>query len=133
MQQEKKELNAHVLQIMNKQEYYAILIVKKVLKEILRCLPKCPEGFNDDGEFCRKPNTYARGSGFIDEKTCKSGNKQGCEKNGILFFPKCKNGFHNVGAAICTADCPKGMTDIGVSCQKSNAYMRGAGKPCTMN
>ncbi len=43
-----------------------------------------------------------------------------------MFYPKCKPGFHPVGCCVCSPDCPTGMSDIGVSCQKQS-YGRTAG------
>src|SRR4051812_959245 len=47
-----------------------------------------------------------------------------------MWYPKCKENFHHFGCCVCSPDCPagKGMTDIGVSCQKKS-YGRGAGYP----
>jgi hypothetical protein len=81
----------------------------------------CPEGYRDDGAYCAKPAAYGRGAGYAlwDEDKCEDRNEAtGCEKWGAMWYPKCKEGFHNVGANICSPDCPDGMTDIGVSCQK---------------
>lgn len=50
-----------------------------------------------------------------------------CEKNGLLWYPTCKENFHNVGCCVCSPDCPSGMNDIGVSCHK-DSYGRTAGK-----
>ena len=47
--------------------------------------------------------------------------------NGLLCYPKCRSGFHNVGCCICSPNCPSKMTDIGISCAK-HSYGRGAGK-----
>ena len=58
---------------------------------------------------------------------CEAAHGRGnCEKNGLIVYPKCKTSFHAVGCCVCSPDCPSGMTDIGVSCQK-NSYGRGAG------
>ena len=48
---------------------------------------------------------------------------------GLVMYPKCKEGFHNVGCCICSPTCPNGFTDIGVSCQKPSDYGRGVGYP----
>lgn len=71
----------------------------------------CPEGFKDTGLHCLKPKAEVRGVGSMTE--CKD-----CEKCGLLYYPKCKVGFHAVGCNICSPDCPKDMKDIGISCQK---------------
>ena len=93
------------------------------------CWQTCPAGFRNDGAYCAKPEPYGRGAGYVlwDEEKCKRENGQ-CEKEGALWYPKCKVGFHNVGCCICSPNCPADMTDIGVSCQK-NSYGRTAGTP----
>jgi len=53
--------------------------------------------------------------------------KLGCELYGLLWYPKCKANFHRFGCCICTPNCPKGMTDIGISCAKES-YSRGLGE-----
>ncbi|EGR31648.1 hypothetical protein IMG5_105320 [Ichthyophthirius multifiliis] len=108
------------------------------------CTKKCPEGFTDNGLYCLKPKAYGRGSGypwkFGDSLTlnnamqrCQSENEQGCEQNGLVIYPKCKKGYHNVGCCICTIDCPEGSTDIGISCKKPETYGRGFGYPIHYN
>lgn len=55
-------------------------------------------------------------------------NPQGCEKFGLLVYPKCKKGFTNLGCCTCTNKCPEGFTDTGLHCLKPDeAYGRGAG------
>ncbi|EAR92672.1 hypothetical protein TTHERM_00320180 (macronuclear) [Tetrahymena thermophila SB210] len=103
------------------------------------CESQCPPGFRDDGLFCAKPEAYGRGVGypwkFGDDlnlnnalKRCESENSQGCEQNGLIIYPKCRQGFHSFGCCICSPDCPSGTTDIGVSCTKP-VYGRGFGYP----
>ncbi|EGR31758.1 hypothetical protein IMG5_102580 [Ichthyophthirius multifiliis] len=106
------------------------------------CAQLCPQGFTDQGLFCAKAAPYGRGAGYAWKfgdsfnlnnalQRCEKDNSQyGCEKSGLLIYPKCKPGFHPVGCCICSPDCPEGYTDIGVSCQKPIAtYGRGAGYP----
>ena len=50
------------------------------------------------------------------------------EKWGLLYYPKCMDGYYAFACCICSPKCPDGMTDIGVSCAKSS-YGRTAGKP----
>jgi hypothetical protein len=57
------------------------------------------------------------------ERDHGSGN---CEKDGAVYYPKCKANFHKVGCCICSPDCPSGMPDIGVSCTKQTST-RGVG------
>jgi len=98
------------------------------------CWQSCPAGFTDTGVDCLKPSSYGRGAGYAlwHESECEKQNPQGCEKYGALYYPKCKDGFHNAGCCVCSPNCVDGMTDIGVSCQKGS-YGRGAGTPlvCT--
>jgi len=92
------------------------------------CWQTCPAGYRDDGAYCYKLNpSYGRGVGYVHEDSCVNDNKDlGCEKWGLLWYPKCKSGYHNVGCCVCSADCPSSMTDIGISCQKQS-YGRGVG------
>ena len=92
------------------------------------CWQNCPDGFDDTGADCLKPGSYGRGAGYVawDGDKCKNENPQGCEENGLLWYPKCADNFHAVGCCVCSPDCPNGMPDIGVSCQK-DSYGRGAG------
>ncbi|HYA14554.1 MAG TPA: OmpH family outer membrane protein [Syntrophales bacterium] len=103
------------------------------------CWQSCPSGFRDDGAYCAKPRPYGRGVGYpwkfgdgLNDhgmhSRCEKANPQGCEKNGLIYYPKCREGFHNVGCCICSPNCQLGQTDIGVSCQKKS-YGRGVGKP----
>ena len=93
------------------------------------CWQYCPDGFRDDGAFCAKPGPYGRGAGYPlwDEDKCNRDNKElGCEKWGLIWYPRCRAGFHNVACCICSPNCPSDMVDIGVSCTK-HSYGRGAG------
>ena len=82
--------------------------------------PPCPTGFTADGVGgCKKPASYGRGAGYAvwDETKCKKEHRaEGCEKNGAMWYPKCKEGFHNVGCCVCSPDCPSGWVDTGTSC-----------------
>lgn len=102
------------------------------------CVPSCPSGYTDTGLHCAKPAAYGRGAGFpwkFGDKAfsldgararCFAANPQGCEQSGAIWYPKCRSGFKPIGSNICTPECPSGMTDIGVSCQKAT-YDRGVG------
>jgi hypothetical protein len=94
------------------------------------CWQDCPPNFPDQGAFCAKPAAYGRGAGYPlwDESECVSQNPQGCQKNGLLWYPDCAQGFYAFGCCVCSPQCQDGMTDIGVSCAK-NSYGRGAGVP----
>lgn len=104
------------------------------------CWQDCPAGYRNDGGHCAKPEAYGRGAGYPWEfgdpafkgdgqiARCERDNGAGnCEQDGALYYPKCRPGFHKVGCCICTPDCPAGMVDIGVSCQKQS-YGRGVGE-----
>jgi hypothetical protein len=92
------------------------------------CWQNCPGGFRDDGAFCAKPGPYGRGAGYAlwDEGKCRRQNGA-CEKSGLIWYPKCRAGFHPVGCCVCSPDCVNGMKDIGVSCAKGS-YGRGVGE-----
>jgi len=66
--------------------------------------------------FCRKPKPYGRGVGST--WPCL-----GCERWGLLWYPKCRAGFHNVACCICSPNCPNGTLDVGVSCTRES-YLR---------
>ena len=85
------------------------------------CWQDCPSDFRNDGAYCYKPHSYGRGAGSVHK--CDD-----CEKWGALWYPKCRANFHNVACCVCSPDCPDGMTDIGISCQK-HSYGRTAGTP----
>ncbi len=103
------------------------------------CWQNCPSGYRDDNATtCWKPNSYGRGAGYpakvgefnLDKarKRCADEHPEGCEKDGLVIYPKCKPGFTNAGCCICSPDCPPGMTNSGAGCIKQS-YGRGAGKP----
>jgi hypothetical protein len=105
------------------------------------CWESCPAAFTDTGGHCLKPKAYGRGTGYpwkfgdtafdLDEARgrCEQEHGKGhCEKWGAIYYPRCKPQFHEIGCCVCTPDCPSGMTDIGVSCQK-RSYGRGVGEP----
>lgn len=72
----------------------------------------CPDGFRDDRLFCRLAE-YGRGVGypwkFGDELNDNGmfrryegdNGKGGCEKWGLLVYPKCKPGYSSFGCCIC--------------------------------
>ncbi len=107
------------------------------------CTTDCPAGFTDIGAFCQKPGPYGRGAGYVPYMcgrfaACKPGStpayvceqtegKGNCEQWGAFWYPKCKPGFHNVGANICSPDCPAGWADTGTGCTKP-IYGIGAGE-----
>ncbi|KDO19533.1 hypothetical protein SPRG_21532 [Saprolegnia parasitica CBS 223.65] len=105
------------------------------------CYPKCKDGYEnvgccicrkkgcggvqgvtDIGMSCTKPKAYGRGSGYAlwNQDKCNRENKQGCEKNGLMWYPKCEKGYHAFGCCICTPDCPAGSHDDGAFCRKDH-------------
>lgn len=95
------------------------------------CWGVCPSGFTDIGAFCQKPAAYGRGAGFVSEELCRNSNDHGaktngCEKYGLLWYPKCDPNYHAVGCCICSPNCPAGWTDTGTGCTKPS-YGRGVG------
>lgn len=107
------------------------------------CWQSCPGGFRDDGAYCAKPAEYGRGAGYPwkagdkpfnydkAKERCEKENPQGCERDGLIYYPKCREGFHMVGCCTCSPNCPPDFgADIGVSCTKKN-YPNGAGTVLT--
>lgn len=94
------------------------------------CWQNCINGFRDDGAFCFKGSPYGRGAGYTlsNKDKCERENHTTCERWGLLYYPKCREGYRNIACCICSPECPPGMTDIGISCAK-DSYGRGAGKP----
>jgi hypothetical protein len=67
----------------------------------------CKEGWRNDGLYCRLPE-YGRGVGFFTQSGCEGKHgKGGCEKWGLIQYPKCKSGYTYFGCCICQ---PTGMT-----------------------
>ena len=100
------------------------------------CHQICPTGWTKQGLFCRK-SEYGRGAGFPwkfkdgfrkkknDRKLrCEAAHGVGkCEQNGLIYYPKCKPGYKNVGCCICRPHVPDckalGMNKgIDLSCAK---------------
>jgi hypothetical protein len=100
----------------------------------LLCYDKCPSGYSrfgfdchqdcptavgwaDQGLFCRLAE-YGRGSGYawwfrdgISDsgmiERCEADNGSGnCEKNGLMYYPKCRAGYYNVACCICRPNVP---------------------------
>lgn len=77
------------------------------------CQQECTDDtWRDDGLFCRKPE-YGRGAGYpwkfgdsLNDSgmysRCRSTHGQdGCEKWGLIVYPKCKEGYSEFGCCIC--------------------------------
>ncbi len=77
------------------------------------CWSKCPKGFRSNGSFCQKPKSLGRGWG--SHSPCAN-----CEKWGLLWYPKCPQGYHTVGCCLCSPDCPPGLKDDGQQCSKTS-------------
>jgi hypothetical protein len=46
--------------------------------------------------------SYSRGIGYTSREKCnKHADDEGCEKCGLLFYPKCKSGYKSVGCVLC--------------------------------
>ena len=90
---------------------------------LTHCRMRCPSGFTDTGLHCLKPAPYGRGIGYFSFNSCASG----YERWGTNCHKKCKNGYHGA-LAWCSPNCPSGMKDIGISCEKSKDYGRGWGE-----
>ena len=96
------------------------------------CWQNCPDGFTAVGALCGKPKPYGRGVGDYKKDKCesKNGGAGSCDKWGLLWYPKCKDGFYAFACCICSPKCPDGMADIGISCTKKSDA-RGIGRPLT--
>jgi len=94
----------------------------------------CPSGMRDDGLFCRAEE-YGRGAGFPwafgdalnDDgmiKRCEQEHGRGnCEKDGLVYYPKCKAGYSAFGCCMCRPNPPDcaalGMNPgVDLSCAK---------------
>ena len=107
-----------------------------------RCYADCPTGttdgtrvmiilFRDDGLFCAKGLDYSRGAGYViwEQGSCERDHGAGnCELQGLLWYPRCRSGYHQTTVNFCSQNCPAGWADIGVSCPKP-FYDRGVGSP----
>ena len=71
--------------------------------------------------YCYK-QSEGRGAG-VPLSTCP----EGTEKNGLLCYPECNEGFKGNGPVCWKIGCPDGFTDIGAFCQKPAPYGRGVG------
>jgi hypothetical protein len=55
----------------------------------------------DDGMACGI-NEYWRGEGYISRSICEHHQGTGnCDKWGLLFYPKCSEGFYSIGCCVC--------------------------------
>jgi len=82
-----------------------------------KAMKKCPEGWRNDGLYCRLPE-YGRGVGHFTEDGCKASKLaektgKGCGKHLLIWYPTCKEGYTNFGCCIC-----RPTTVTKASCQK---------------
>lgn len=68
------------------------------------------QAFAQGADFCWS-ETWDRGAGTIPT-TCSIDQ----EKNGLLCYPKCQDGYASDGVAGCTQRCPAGAQDDGLFC-----------------
>ena len=102
----------------------------------------CPPGMKDDGTSCWA-HSYDR-PGYVewDKNKCFREHSQGCEKWGLMWYPKCKSGYRAVGCCSCEPnggigikktlferqECKPGEEKWGVRCYpKCKAGFRAAG------
>lgn len=46
---------------------------------------------------------YGRGAGFTSESECRSAHPgRGCERWGLLYYPRCAHGYHPSGCCLCS-------------------------------
>jgi hypothetical protein len=76
------------------------------------CHSACPAGMADQGLFCRRTE-YGRGAGYpwqfgdaLNDSgmiaRCERDHGPGnCEKNGLIYYPKCQPGYAAFGCCIC--------------------------------
>lgn len=82
--------------------------------------------WRDDGTSCWSDahifakSSYGRGAGYAiwSEADCKRENPQGCEQNGLIWYPKCRSGFSGNGPVCWQTSCPSGYADDGALCRK---------------
>ncbi|KXZ51351.1 hypothetical protein GPECTOR_13g839 [Gonium pectorale] len=93
------------------------------------CVQPCPERFKDLQAACGKPDVYGRGVGYPlwQADRCRADHPQGCDRWGLLYYPRCRDGFGAWGCCLCTPPCPDGMKELGPVCGR-DTYGRGVGK-----
>lgn len=109
---------------------------------LTRCRVNCPSRYTDIGDFCQKPKDYGRGVGYgwkigetpfnydaARDRCERDSGKDNCEKQGLIYYPKCAAGTHMTTVNFCSANCPGGWNDTGTGCAKPGTYDRGVGVP----
>jgi len=85
--------------------------------------PATPTTADSNSTMCWR-NTYGRGVG-VPIYACPSGQ----EKDGLLCYPLCKDGFYGVGP-VCWAHCAAGFTDEGALCGKDGSIVPADNSQC---
>ena len=78
------------------------------------CHSVCPSGMADQGLYCRK-SEYGRGAGYawqpdkpsMQERCEEDYGIDKCEKYGLIWYPKCKEGYTAFGCCLCRPEQPK--------------------------
>lgn len=84
-------------------------------------LSPCPAGMRDDGVSCWV-DTYGRGVGYSLAEWDRCVRENGhCEQYGLLYYPKCKPGYHSVGCCLCEPDGGPGIKKTLFDRQKCSA------------
>jgi hypothetical protein len=101
------------------------------------CHTVCPDGMRDDGLYCRKEKAdYGRGGGWTSKKACTKATKQDCEKDGALWYKKCRDGYTKKGL-FCYANKPNckalgmGARIADYSCEKKIEVGKIRNKGCS--
>lgn len=100
------------------------------------CLRNCPDGWRsvDTGAGardvgCERPS-YGRGAGYLTQSRCVVHHRDlGCERYGLLWYPRCQPGYEAQGCCVCRAQCPSGSTPVGLLACRMPSYTRGSGVP----
>jgi len=102
------------------------------------CVTKCPSGWRETtinippyGD-CWKPAEYGNGAGYTTRKRCKrssNGRDLGCKRCGLLFYPKCRNGFKQTTCNFCKPKCPKhlGRSSVAACRKRSDSFRTPSG------
>ena len=98
------------------------------------CYANCPAGWSDHGAGCTKPGTYSRGTHTLildgPANCAREAEGRGCEQFGALLYPKPRPGYNcGPGGLVCSAACPAGWNDTGLTCVKPTVGRPVAGVP----
>jgi len=109
------------------------------------CHQHCKAGWTQQGAFCRLEE-YGRGGGYpwqggdwlfkLDQARdrCERDNGRGnCEQNGLLYYPKCRNGYYAFGCCICRPNAfscrNEGYSDVQLDLSCGKKIILGDPKP----